>query len=62
VKAVSELFAPVSGEIVAVNERLAAAPEEVNSRPHDTWMVKIHLTGGAPGDLLDSAQYEALLT
>ena len=62
VKAVSELFAPVTGEIVAVNERLAQAPEEVNSRPHDTWMVKIHLTGGAPGDLLDSAQYEALLT
>jgi glycine cleavage system H protein len=62
VKAVSELFAPVTGEIVAVNERLAQAPEEVNSRPHDTWMVKIHLTGTAPGDLLDSAQYEALLT
>jgi len=62
VKAVSELFAPVTGEIVAVNERLAQAPEEVNSRPHETWMVKIHLTGGAPGDLLDSGQYEALLT
>jgi glycine cleavage system H protein len=62
VKAVSELFAPVTGEIVAVNERLAQAPEDVNSRPHDTWMVKIHLTGAAPGDLLDSAQYEALLT
>jgi len=62
VKAVSELFAPVTGEIVAINERLAAAPEEVNSRPHETWMVRIHLTGAAPGDLLDSAQYEALLT
>jgi len=62
VKAVSELFAPVTGEIVAVNERLAQAPEEVNSRPHDTWMVKIHLTGTTPDGLLDSAQYEALLT
>ena len=62
VKAVSELFAPVSGEIAAVNERLAQAPEEVNSRPHDTWMVKIRVAGAAPGDLLDSAQYEALLT
>ena len=62
VKAVSELFAPVTGEIVAVNERLAQAPEDVNSRPHETWMVRIHLTGAAPGDLLDSAQYEALLT
>jgi glycine cleavage system H protein len=62
VKAVSELFAPLSGEIVAVNDRLAQAPEEVNSRPHDTWMVKIHVGGAAPDGLLDSAQYEALLT
>ena len=62
VKAVSELFAPVTGEIVAINDRLAQAPEDVNSRPHATWMVKIHLTGAAPGNLLDSAQYEALLT
>jgi glycine cleavage system H protein len=61
VKAVSELFAPVSGEIVAINERLAQAPEDVNARPHDTWMVRIHVSGGADG-LLDSAQYEALLT
>ena len=61
VKAVSELFAPVSGEIVAVNERLAQAPEDVNARPHETWMVKIHIAA-APDGLLDSAQYEALLT
>jgi glycine cleavage system H protein len=61
VKAVSELFAPVSGEIVALNERLAQAPEDVNSRPHETWMVKIRVAGGADG-LLDSAAYEALLT
>ena len=62
VKAVSELFAPVSGEIVAVNERLAQAPEDVNARPHETWMVKIHVAAGAADGLLDSAQYEALLT
>ena len=61
VKAVSELFAPVSGEIVAINDRLAQAPEDVNARPHDTWMVRIRLAGGAPATLLDSAQYEALL-
>jgi glycine cleavage system H protein len=62
VKAVSELFAPVSGEIIAVNERLAQVPEEVNTRPHETWMVRIRMTGGVPSDgLLDSAQYEALL-
>jgi glycine cleavage system H protein len=62
VKAVSELFAPVTGEIVAVNERLAQAPEDVNSRPHDMWMVKIRVASGATDGLLDSAQYEALLT
>ena len=62
VKAVSELFAPVSGEIVAINERLAQAPEDVNVRPHDTWMVRIRVAGAAPDGLLDSAQYEALLS
>ena len=62
VKAVSEIFAPVTGEIVAVNERLAQAPEEVNSRPHDTWMVKIRVASGSTDGLLDNAQYEALLT
>ena len=61
VKAVSELFAPVSGQIVAVNDRLAHAPEDVNARPHDTWIVRIQLQGGVPDGLLDSAQYEALL-
>jgi len=61
VKAVSELFAPVSGEIVAVNDHLAQAPEDVNKRPHESWMVRIRLQGGAPDGLLDSAQYEALL-
>ena len=62
VKAVSELFAPVSGEIVGVNDHLAPAPEDVNKRPHDTWMVRIRLSGGTPDGLLDSGEYEALLT
>ena len=61
VKAVSELFAPVSGQVVAVNDRLAHAPEDVNARPHDTWLVRIQLQGSVPDGLLDSAQYEALL-
>ena len=61
VKAVSELFAPATGQIVEVNEQLAKAPEDLNARPHDTWMVRIRLQGGAPDGLLDSAQYEALL-
>lgn len=61
VKAVSELFAPATGQIVEVNEQLAKAPEDLNARPHDTWMVRIRLQGGVPDGLLDSAQYEALL-
>ena len=40
VKAVSELFAPVAGEVVAVNAALRITPEDVNSEPHDTWMIE----------------------
>ena len=40
VKAVSELFSPVSGEVTAVNEDLATHPEKVNAKPHDTWMIR----------------------
>src|SRR5262245_5306566 len=59
VKAVSELFAPVSGEIIEVNPYLKDHPEAVNTRPHETWMVKMRLSDGSGGpSLLDSAQYE----
>ena len=62
VKAVSELFAPVGGEVIEVNPRLKDHPEAVNSDPHDTWMVKIRLTGPTAGEsLLDAAAYEALV-
>lgn len=58
VKAVSELFAPVSGEIVAVNAVLNDQPEQVNSDPHGAWMVTIRLTSpDEVGALLDSTQY-----
>ena len=61
VKAVSELFAPMSGEVVEVNPALKDNPETVNAKPHETWMVKIRLSDlQATGSLLDSAQYEAL--
>ena len=63
VKAVSELFAPMSGQIVEVNSALKDHPETVNSRPHETWMVKVKLADpSAAAALLDSAQYESLLT
>ena len=62
VKAVSEIFAPVSGEIVAVNAALKDSPETINSDPHVTWMMTIRLAD--PGEttaLLDSTQYADLV-
>lgn len=62
VKAVSELFAPMTGQVVETNADLGAHPETVNNDPHGTWMVKITLADpGAASDLLDAAQYEQLL-
>jgi glycine cleavage system H protein len=62
VKAVSELFAPVSGEVVEVNAALKDKPELVNSAPHVTWMVAIKLTDPSEaGALLDAAAYDALV-
>lgn len=50
VKAVSELYAPVSGEVVAVHRELIEQPELVNQAPHtDAWMVRVHLDD--PGEL-----------
>jgi glycine cleavage system H protein len=61
VKAVSELFAPMSGEVVEVNPALKDHPETLNAKPHETWMVKIRLSDPqATASLLDSAQYDAL--
>jgi len=63
VKAVSELFSPMSGEVIEVNPGLKEHPEAVNTHPHDTWMVRVKLTEpAATGGLMDHAQYEALLT
>jgi glycine cleavage system H protein len=63
VKAVSELFAPAAGEIVEVNPSLKDHPELVNSRPHETWMVRLQLSdANAAGSLLDSAAYERLVS
>ena len=61
VKAVSELFSPVSGEVVAVNTDLASHPDHVNSKPHDTWMIRLKVANAAEtSSLLDSIAYEAL--
>ncbi|MFN7983442.1 MAG: glycine cleavage system protein GcvH [Vicinamibacterales bacterium] len=62
VKAVSELFAPVSGTVVEVNTALKEKPETVNSDPHASWMVVLKLANAAEADaLLDVAQYEDLV-
>ena len=62
VKAVSELFSPVGGEVVAVNGDLANHPEAVNAKPHDTWMIRLRATTPAEVDgLMDSAAYSALV-
>jgi glycine cleavage system H protein len=60
VKAVSELFAPVSGEVTEVNRGLVERPEAVNSDPHASWMIALKVTGSTDG-LLDSAQYAELV-
>ena len=61
VKAVSELFAPLSGTVTAVNTSLKDQPDAVNSAPHDSWMIKLQLADpGEAGGLLDAAAYEAL--
>jgi glycine cleavage system H protein len=63
VKAVSELFAPVSGKIFEVNTAVADTPETVNQDPYgDGWMIKIKLSDPAEvGGLLDAAAYNRLI-
>ena len=60
VKAVSEIFAPVSGKIVAVNELLADAPEKLNEDPHGAaWLVKIRMSKPDElAELMTAAQYQ----
>ena len=61
VKAVSELFSPLAGEVVEVNSRLDGEPALVNSDPYgDGWMIKLKISG-TPTDLLDSAAYSSLI-
>ena len=62
VKAVSELYSPVTGEVVEVNSALKDKPETVNKDPHASWMVVIKLANpGEAGALLDATQYQDLV-
>jgi glycine cleavage system H protein len=60
VKAVSDIYSPVSGEITEINESLADAPEKLNSDPHgDAWLVKIRLSNpGEIQNLMSAADYQ----
>lgn len=60
-KSVSEIYAPVSGEVTAVNSALADAPDTVNSQPYgEGWMVEVRVSGDAEATL-DAAGYRALI-
>ena len=62
VKAVSELYSPVTGEVVEVNTALKDKPEVVNADPHRSWMIVVKLTSPAESAaLLDAAQYQDLV-
>ena len=62
VKAVSELYMPVAGEIVAINDRLDKEPALINTDPYgDGWMVKVKIAAGADAGLLSSGDYKSHL-
>lgn len=62
VKAASDIYAPVTGQIVAVNEGIVDTPDEVNSDAYGAWLFKVKLADPASiGSLLDAAAYEKLV-
>jgi glycine cleavage system H protein len=62
VKAVSDLYSPVTGTVTAVNEELKTSPDKINEAPHETWIIKVQLSDPAQvSGLLDAAAYEAFI-
>jgi glycine cleavage system H protein len=62
VKAVSDLFSPVSGKVTAVNDSLKTEPDKINQDAHGTWIIKVELSNPAEVEgLLDAAAYEAFI-
>jgi glycine cleavage system H protein len=63
VKAVSDIYAPISGTVEEINEELIEAPEIINTSPYvDGWMIKIRMTDATDADaLMTSDQYQALI-
>jgi len=59
VKSVSDMYAPISGKVAAVNAELIAAPEKINSDPHGSWLIRLQLKDAAEAaDLLTADAYE----
>jgi glycine cleavage system H protein len=62
VKAVSDLYSPVTGTVTAVNTELEKAPDQINEKPHEAWIIKVQLGNATEVDgLLDAAAYEAFI-
>jgi glycine cleavage system H protein len=62
VKAVSDLYSPVSGTVTEINETLKNEPDKINAAPHETWIIKVQLSNpGEVKELLDAAAYEAFI-
>jgi glycine cleavage system H protein len=62
VKAVSDLYSPVSGTVTEINAELNSSPDKVNEDAHTAWMIKVELSDPAQvGTLLDAATYEAFI-
>ncbi len=60
VKAVSDVFSPVSGEVAEINEELLDAPQLINETPYDAWFIKVENVGDTE-ELLSAAEYEVFL-
>ena len=62
VKAVSDLFSPVTGTVTATNDELKTSPDKINEKPHEAWIIKVQLADPSEfGKLLDAAAYEAFI-
>ncbi len=63
VKAVSDLYSPVSGMVTAVNEELATAPEKINNAAHEAWIIKVQLSNPSQTDsLMNAEDYEKFIS
>jgi glycine cleavage system H protein len=63
VKAVSDLYSPVTGTITATNDELKSSPDKINEAPHEAWIIKVQLSDPSEFEkLLDAAAYEAFIS